>query len=550
MSLIKANAVQVGQSPTATQNFTLAVPSSPDGTIKLARGNAGATTQDVLSVDASGNINGLVKTTGSTTARSLANRFADVINVKDFGAVGDGVTDDTTAIQAALNSASKNQTVIISGRYRVSNITIPKFVSLVGMGSNIGATDTYDSNFFTGTNSTLLLNSGSTISMQNGACLENAYIFPYGMTFPQISSSGWSGTAITIKAGVGINTVDVTLKNLLICGFNLAVDSAYVPRLICDNVNFDCQSGIKVDTAGDPIKFFNCHGWPFATIAATNPSGAGARDRRTGRAFQFLNNADAGKITNCFSFGYYIGFQIDSATGITFVNCGADDYNLILPITSYGWIINGNSAFTNLTSCQSVAHIYGVDVNLSSEDHVVQIIGGLYGANTQDSIHIQIGKVNISGSQFWSSQRCVGLYSAANRLSFDNCTIENQTNEVILNNAGTPFVYIGSNNITNGVTCPMHFSVAPVEVSVPSATTVALPISGNAFLITGTTDIFYMTGGWPGRIVVLKFNGVLTVSDATTSFQLAGNFTTSADDTLTLVAISNTQWVEVTRSIN
>ncbi len=41
MSLIKANAVQVGQSPTATQNFTLAVPSSPDGTIKLARGNAG-----------------------------------------------------------------------------------------------------------------------------------------------------------------------------------------------------------------------------------------------------------------------------------------------------------------------------------------------------------------------------------------------------------------------------------------------------------------------------------------------------------------------------
>lgn len=87
MSLIKANAVQIGQSPTATQNFTLAVPSAPDGTIKLARGNAGATTQDVLSVDASGNVNGLVKSTGSTTARSLANRFADVVNVKDFGAV-------------------------------------------------------------------------------------------------------------------------------------------------------------------------------------------------------------------------------------------------------------------------------------------------------------------------------------------------------------------------------------------------------------------------------------------------------------------------------
>ena len=54
MSLLKANSVQIGQSATATQNFTLSVPSSPDGTIKLARGNSGATTQDVLTINSSG----------------------------------------------------------------------------------------------------------------------------------------------------------------------------------------------------------------------------------------------------------------------------------------------------------------------------------------------------------------------------------------------------------------------------------------------------------------------------------------------------------------
>ena len=58
MSLLKSNSVQIGQSTTGTNNFTLSVPSSPDGTIKLARGNSGATTADILSINASGVITG------------------------------------------------------------------------------------------------------------------------------------------------------------------------------------------------------------------------------------------------------------------------------------------------------------------------------------------------------------------------------------------------------------------------------------------------------------------------------------------------------------
>jgi hypothetical protein len=81
--------------------------------------------------------------TGSVT-RTVQSRLRDFVSVKDFGAVGDGVTDDTAAIQAALDAAAalgvddKGALVYFSsGKYKITNtINYPmgKFVSITGDG--------------------------------------------------------------------------------------------------------------------------------------------------------------------------------------------------------------------------------------------------------------------------------------------------------------------------------------------------------------------------------------------------------------------------------
>jgi hypothetical protein len=113
MSTLKTNNVQVGQSVTATNNFTIYQPSSPDGTVRIGVGNSGATTADVASISSSGNFSfnsgyGSVATayacrawvnfngTGTVAIRASGN----VSSITDNG-TGDYTVNFTTAMPDA-----------------------------------------------------------------------------------------------------------------------------------------------------------------------------------------------------------------------------------------------------------------------------------------------------------------------------------------------------------------------------------------------------------------------------------------------------------------
>ncbi len=196
-----------------------------------------------------------------------------MFHVRDFGAVGNGTTDDVAAIQAAIDAAAAAGGGIVRlgpRRYRVAGaeLQVRENVCLEGPIFPGGQRPSADYRAIPGT---ILLDASRTIRVLRGATFRRCAVLRDGMGAPPASMraainlrAAMAGTAVTIGDASGTHH-DVLVEELLILGFDQAIRSDNSQRLNVRRVRGDNRNGIWLSRTYDITRIHDVHFWPFLT---------------------------------------------------------------------------------------------------------------------------------------------------------------------------------------------------------------------------------------------------------------------------------------------
>jgi hypothetical protein len=227
-----------------------------------------------------------------------------VCSVTEFGAKGDGVADDTTAFQKALDASAAQgggQVLVPAGRFLIkTHLSIPAGITLKGVAEAPPRTDTFGS--------VLLAVEGKGkedgapfISMNSSSTIKGLTI-----VYPEQSKEK------PVPYPWCVRSLDdqCSIVNVLMLNPWQAVDFGsvngsrhYVQGLYGQPI----RRGIYVDRCYDIGRISDVHFWPFWTVSEFQKP-VDKLIFAQGESFIF-GRTDWEYVTNCFSFNYHVGFR-------------------------------------------------------------------------------------------------------------------------------------------------------------------------------------------------------------------------------------------------
>ena len=322
--------------------------------------------------------------------RTVHDRLADSVSVKDFGAVGDGNTDDTAAIQNAISNLSANgggELYIPKGTYKLTSTLTINGSNIFIRGAGHGAT-ILSFNATTDSLNGIIFTSPSGSNQYRGSITDLAILL-----------TGTAQSSTSNCYGLQTNAAnDLYFERLLISGFANGlgiIDSANTVRIDTVDVT-DIINNAFVIASPTSQYFSNC-----TAYQNSSPTGSGFNILETGGA-QFVNCVTGGSNSSGAASGYQYGINIDPSANanvqdLQFVNCNLDDSAIaavnINPNQS-GYVTN--IEFHNMRS--GWGNKYGVIINGSTPDSNgisstsgIKFIGGSTSRNLETGVVINGG---------------------------------------------------------------------------------------------------------------------------------------------------------------